>query len=59
MGMRIYPLSSMEIRQNLYLLDLSMGIGINFFHEDGYEIVKLVPTPPHCHPYMRMSVMSS
>jgi len=31
-------------------------MGMNFFYGDGYGIVKPVPAPPRCHPYVAPSV---
>jgi len=34
------------------LLDLDKGMGMNFSYKYGYEIAKLIPVPPCCHPYL-------
>jgi len=35
-------------------LGLGMRMEMNFFDRNGYGIVKLVPAPPRCHPYIAL-----
>jgi len=53
MGTRLYPLpgGAGDGTKVWYPLGLGMGMEMNFFYGDGYEIVKHVPVPPRCHPY--------
>ena len=53
MSTRLYSLPGGDGNETkvLYLLGLGMGMRINFFYGDRYEIVKLVPRPTYCHPY--------
>jgi len=53
MSTRLYPLpgGDGDGTKVWYPLSLGMGMKMNFFYRDGYEIVKLVPAPPRCHPY--------
>jgi len=52
MGTRLYPLPGGDGDETKvwYPLDLGMRMGMNFFYEDGYGIVKPVPALPRCHP---------
>jgi len=51
MGMRLYPLPGGYLRQKFDThFGLDMGMGMNFFYGNEYEIAKLVPAPLHCHP---------
>jgi len=54
MGTRLYllPDGDRDGKKVWYLLDLDMGMGMNFFYGDGYGIAKPVPTLPRCHPYL-------
>jgi len=55
MGTRLYSLPGEDVdgTKVWYPLDLGMGMGMNFFYEDGYGIAKLIPASPRCHPYSR------